>query len=58
VQHADISGVDGRGVPTGVEPVAAGLEPEQLHLGVVDERGEQPDGVRPAADTRRGSVRQ
>ena len=33
-----------------VEPLAAGLDPDQLHLRVVDEGVEGPDRVRAAAD--------
>jgi hypothetical protein len=36
----------------GVEPVAAGLDADHAHGGVVEERMEQADGVRAAADRR------
>jgi hypothetical protein len=35
---------------TGVEPLAAGLDPHELHLVIVEERVEGADRVRPAAD--------
>ena len=58
VQHAAVAGVDGRGVPAGLDAVAAGLEAVDRDVGVVEERGEQPDRVGAAADARRDRVGQ
>jgi hypothetical protein len=41
-----------------VEPVARRLDAEHLHLGIVEERVEQPDRVRAAADRRDQQVGQ
>ena len=49
VQHAGPALGQARGVFAGLEPSAAGLGADQLDLGVVDERGEHPRGVRAAA---------
>jgi Fe-S cluster assembly iron-binding protein IscA len=45
-------------VPAGLHAVTAGLEADQLHAGVVEEAGEQPDRVRAAADAGHRRVRQ
>ena len=58
VQHAALAGVDGRGVPAGLEAVAAGLEAVDRDVRVVEERGEQADRVRAAADAGGDRVRQ
>ena len=50
VQHPDRAGRDGRRVPAGLHPVAAGLEAVQPDLGVVEEVGEDAQRVRAAAD--------
>ena len=50
VQHADVAGVDGGGVPAGVDAVAARLEAVDRDVVVVEERGEQADRVGAAAD--------
>ena len=41
-----------RAVAAGLDPVAGGLDADQLHLGVVDERHEDADRVGAAADAR------
>ena len=51
-------GRDGGGVPAGVDPVAAGLEPVQRDPGVGDEVGEDAERVRAAAHAGRHRVRQ
>ena len=58
VQHAHLAGGDGRGVPAGLQAVAAGLEAVQGDVGVGDEVGEDAEGVRAAADAGRDGVRQ
>ena len=58
MQHAGAAGRDRGGVPTGLDPVAAGLEADQAHVGVVEERVEDADRVRAAADARRDDVGQ
>ena len=45
-------------VPAGVDAVAAGLEAEQPHAGVVEERVEDADRVGAAADAGDDGVRQ
>src|SRR5207248_9389546 len=50
VQYADAPGDDRRGVAAGREPQAAGLDADEPHAGVVDERAEDPDRVGAAAD--------
>ena len=47
-----------RRVASGVDAVAAGLEPEELHARVVEERVEDADRVRAAADAGGDDVRQ
>ena len=47
-----------RAVAARVDPVAAGLDADQLDLLVGDERGEDPDRVRAAADARDHARRQ
>ena len=57
VQHAALAGDDGRGVPAGLDAVAAGLEAVDRDVLVVEERGEQADRVGAAADAGRDRVR-
>ena len=45
-------------MPAGLDPVAAGLEPDQPDARVVEERVEDADRVRPAPDARRDRVGQ
>ncbi len=47
-----------RAVAAGLDPVARGLDADQLHLGVVDERHEDPDRVGAAADAGDHALRQ
>ena len=51
-----VAGVDGRGVPAGLDALAAGLEAVDPDVAVVEERGEQPDRVGAAADAGRDRV--
>src|SRR3712207_8558915 len=41
VQDAHLTGRDGRRVPAAVQPLSAGLEADDAHLRVVDERSEE-----------------
>ena len=49
MQHPAVTCADGRGVPTGLDALPAGLEAVDPDVGVVEERGEQPDRVGAAA---------
>src|SRR5581483_12288066 len=59
VQHA---GQPRRGewgaVPAGIDPLPRRLHPDQLDGGILDERTEDPDRVRPAADAGDDALRQ
>ena len=58
VQHARRAAGERRGVPAGLDAVAAGLEAVQRDAGVVEERVEEPDRVGAAADARGDRVGQ
>ena len=63
VRHRAVQGArrpagDRRGVPAGLDPVAGGLVADEADVGVVEERVEDPDGVRPAAHARDDGVGQ
>ena len=58
VQHAGAALGDGRGVPLGVDALAAGLEAVEADLGVVEEGVEDADRVGAAADARGDRRRQ
>ena len=45
-------------MPAGLDSLAGRLHPDELHLGVVDERNEQADRVRAAADAADDPLRQ
>ena len=56
MQHAEATAVDRRRVLASRKALAAGLDADELHLGVVDEPGEESDRVRSAADAGDGLV--
>ena len=58
VQHAGRAGAQRGAVVAALEPVARGLDPDQLHLGVVEEGGEDADRVGAAADAGDDGARQ
>ena len=58
VQHADPAGAERGGVSAGRDALARRLDADQPDAGVADERREQPDGVRAAADSRDARIRQ
>ena len=58
VQHAEASAVYARGVFARCKPLASGLDADELDGRIVDEAGEESDGVRAAAYARDGLVRQ
>ena len=58
VEDAEAAAVDGGGVFAGGESPAAGLDADELHVGVVDEACEEAHCVRAAADAGDGLVGQ
>ena len=51
VQHAGRAPSEACGMPTGLDPVATGLESPQPHGGIVQERREDAHGIGASADT-------
>src|SRR5262245_66411645 len=51
VEHADGAGAHRGAVTAGRDPLPTRLGPDDPHLAVADDRMEEPDRVRPAADT-------
>src|SRR3954453_8417187 len=58
MQYADGAAADGRGMPAGLDAVAAGLHPDQADPWIVQECVKDADRVRAAADTGGDRVRQ